>query len=298
MTEYSIYGVEFAELLTPERLGSALRIGLLICVGIPLTLWLGRLAKRTVSAKYTPQHGLISSKVIVYAGLAFVFISVMQDLGFPLSHLLGAAGVVGVAVGFASQTSVSNIISGMFLLVEKPFVVGDIITVGGTTGAVVSIDTLSVKLRTFSNQMVRIPNESLVKSEMTNFSHFPIRRFDLELGIAYKEDLDRVREILMEIADLNPLCLREPEPLVIFKGFGSSSLDMFFGVWCLRTDFLEVKNGVTLAVKNRLDEEGIEIPFPHMSLYAGSATGPIQVQLRESGTLQDDPPHKAAPQHL
>src|SRR5699024_2454555 len=118
--------------------------------------------------------------------------------GISLAPLLGAAGIAGVALGFASQTSVSNIISGLFLIAESPFKVDDIITVKSTTGVVLSIDILLVKLRTFDNQYVRIPNETLIKTEVTNITRFPIRRLNTTISVAYKEDIGQVREILME----------------------------------------------------------------------------------------------------
>jgi small-conductance mechanosensitive channel len=140
--------------------------------------------------------------------------SAMREMGFSLAVIMGAAGVLTVAIGFASQTTASNLISGLFLIGERSFEIGDIIKVGNTTGEVLSIDALSVKLRTFDNLFVRIPNETLIKSEVTTLSRFPIRRLDLQLGVAYKEDIEQVRKVLMAVADSNPLCLDEPSPAV------------------------------------------------------------------------------------
>ncbi|HSH70842.1 MAG TPA: mechanosensitive ion channel family protein, partial [Deferrisomatales bacterium] len=190
--------------------------------------------------------------------------------------------VLTVAVGFASQTSASNIISGLFLMVEEPFVVGDLIRVGDTTGEVLSIDLLSVKLRTFDNLFVRVPNESMVKSEVTTLTRFPIRRADLKIGVAYKEDIARVREVLMAVADENPLCLMEPKPLFIFLGYGESSLDIQFSVWAKRENFLDLRNGIYEEIKLAFDAAGIEIPFPHRSLYAGSVTDPFPIRIIDS----------------
>jgi len=133
-------------------------------------------------------------------------------MGFQLSVLLGAAGILSVAIGFASQTSASNLISGLFLIGEGPFAIGDFIRVGTTEGEVLSIDLLSVKLRTPDNLFVRIPNEQLIKSEVVNLTRFAIRRLNLAVGVAYKEDIPRVRHILMQVATDNPLCLNEPAP--------------------------------------------------------------------------------------
>ena len=152
---------------------------------------------------------------------------------------------------------------------------GDIIRVGSTTGEVLSIDLLSLKLRTFDNLYVRIPNESLIKSEVTTLTKFPIRRFDLMVGVAYKEDLEKVSRVLFEVADNNPLCLEEPKPLFIFLGFGDSSLNIQFSVWTEKDNFLELRNSMFLGVKAAFDRENIEIPFPHRTIYTGSTTDPF-----------------------
>lgn len=134
----------------------------------------------------------------------------LHHLGFNLSVLLGAAGVFSVALGFASQTSISNLISGLFVVSEGAFQVGDTIQVGSTVGDVMSVDMLSVKLRTSDNRYVRIPNEQLIKSEVTNLSKFPIRRFDLTLSVAYDSDIAHVRRVLVKVAEDNLICLEEP----------------------------------------------------------------------------------------
>ena len=229
--------------------------------------------------KISRQQGMIFGKVVLYVGIIIIAISILNDFGFQISHLLGAAGIVGIAIGFASQTSVSNIISGLFLIAEKPFEVNDVITVNGTTGVVLSIDTLSVKLRTFDNKFVRIPNETIIKSDVTNVTRFPIRRVDINIGVAYKEDIRMVKEILLRVAKKNPLCLHEPEPLIIFSGYGNSSIDFQFLVWAVKADWLKLKNSIMEEIKSEFDHQGIEIPFPHISLYSGSETKPIPINI-------------------
>jgi len=193
--------------------------------------------------------------------------------------LMGAAGIMGIAMGFAAQTSVSNIISGFFLLAEEPFKVDDIIEVGDVQGLVMTVDMLSVKIRTFDNKLVRIPNETLVKSQVTTVTRFPIRRMDLLVGVAYKENLGRVKEVLLDVAEGSPHVLMEPEPLVIFVGYGQSSIDFKFAVWAKSEQYLEVKNQLLEDIKARFDGEGIEMPFPHRTLYAGSVTDPFPVRV-------------------
>ena len=217
--------------------------------------------------------------MIKYLGLLIILFAALNEFGFKLSHLLAAAGIAGIAIGFASQTSVSNIISGLFLIAEQPFVVNDVISVGGVTGQGLSIDFLSIKLRMFDNKYVRIPNETIVKSEVTNMTHFSIRRVEINVGVAYKEDIGRVREILLDLAHKNPLCLMEPEPVVNIQGFGASSVDIFCGVWAARQDYMKLKNSIQEEIKKRFEAEGIEIPFPYISLYTGTETQPFPVRV-------------------
>ncbi len=221
--------------------------------------------------------GMMVRRGSYYLILVLFLISALHQLGFNLSVLLGAAGILSVAIGFASQTSASNVISGLFLITERPFTVGDVIRIGTTAGEVLSIDLLSVKLRTFDNLYVRIPNETLIKSEVTNLTRFPIRRLDLMLGVAYKEDIKKVRQVLDNVAEANPLCLEEPKPLFIFSGFGESSLDLQFSVWAKRENFLDLKNSIQIEIKEAFDANDIEIPFPQRSLSIGTA--PLSVQI-------------------
>lgn len=270
---------DLSQYFSPQGYPVLIRVTALVLIGVPIIFSISRWIRNWMSQRFNAQRGMVFGKAIKYVGNLIILVLVLRELGFQLGPLLGAAGIVGIAVGFASQTSISNIISGVFLIVEQPFVVGDVIVVGGTTGEVLSVDVLSVKLRTFDNRFVRIPNETLLKSEMTTLTRFPIRRIDLVVGVAYKEDLAKVQEILMDIAEQENRCLQEPRPLIIFEGFGDSSINIKFAVWAARGEWLAVKNSMFLAIKNRFDQEGIEIPFPHRTIYAGSVTEPLPVTI-------------------
>ncbi|MBW3535037.1 MAG: mechanosensitive ion channel family protein [Gemmatimonadetes bacterium] len=271
----------FQSLVRLENPESLLRAVVLLFLGVPLVFAVGKWARRWIAAKSTPQRGMIVGKLVFYVGVAIVATMTLAELGFSLAPLLGAAGILGIALGFASQTSVSNIISGFFLMAEQPFVVDDVIQIGPTIGRVLSIDMMSVKLRTFDNRFVRIPNEQIIKTEVTTITRFPIRRVDVDVGVAYKEDIGRVREVLLDVARRHPLSLMEPEPLVLFQGYMDSSINFRFAVWTVRENFFRLRNEITEAVKMRFDEEGIEIPFPHRTLYPGSVTEPFPIRLVE-----------------
>jgi len=252
----------FKGLMTIEQFGALARTSFLIFVVLPFVFIVANLLRRWVARKFTPHHGLLTGKAVRYGGIVLVVIIIFQEFGFSLAPLLGAAGILGVALAFASQTSVSNIISGLFLIAEKSFALGDAITVNGTTGIVLSIDTLSVKLRTFDNRYVRIPNETLIKSDLVNITRFPIRRLDVSIGVGYESDLSQVREVLLDVARKNPLCLAEPKPLIILSGYGESSIDLLFGMWVTKEKFLELKNSIHEEIKDEFEDAGIEIPFP------------------------------------
>ncbi len=284
MSEWLDLGLD--GMFTAERISQVVRALFTLVVGLMLARLLSAGIWRLLSRRLTLQAGMLLRRSVHYALIFFVMAAVLRQLGLQLDVLIGAAGILTVAIGFASQTSASNLISGLFLIAEHPFVVGDIIRVDQLTGEVLSIDLLSVKIRTFDNLYVRVPNETIIKTQITNMTHFPIRRIDLRFGVAYKEDLEKVREILMEVADRNPLCLEEPGPLFIFEGFGDSALEFQFSIWGARENFLELRTGIQLEIKAALDSAGVEIPFPHLTLYSGSVTDPFPVRVTEDRKQQ------------
>jgi len=269
-------GFNITEFFQSIQLATVIRIAVLLFLGIPLFKILSSLTARIFKKKFSPQAAMIVKKTIFYSGSIIIIIMVLKELGFNLTALLGAAGIAGVALGFASQTSVSNIISGLFLIGEKPFIVGDFIRVGDKSGTVISIDLLSVKIRTLDNLFVRLPNESLIKQELINITKYPIRRMDIMIGVAYKEDIGRVMKILKELAQGNPFCLEDPEPLILFKDFGDSALEIQFGVWFAKSDYVKLRNSIMKEIKDRFDHEKIEIPYPQISIHSSNKPGPPQ----------------------
>ncbi len=273
---------ELVATLHLEMLLSLIRAAILLGAGVLIASLAGRLSMRSFRQRLSPQMLQLLKRIVFYGIFGLFLAAALSELGFSIAVIMGAAGVLTVAIGFASQTTASNLISGLFLIGEHSFEIGDVIKVGDTIGEVLSIDALSVKLRTFDNLFVRIPNESLIKSEVTTLTRFPIRRLDLKLGVAYKEDINHVRDVLLAVADANILCLDEPAPLFIFTGFGDSALEIQFSVWAKRENFLALRNGVTADIKAAFDAAGIEIPFPHLSIYTGEVTKPFPVRIADS----------------
>ncbi|MGX5200559.1 mechanosensitive ion channel family protein [Aliikangiella sp. IMCC44632] len=254
---------------------------LLILAGFIFAQLIAKRAVSLIESKYSFKNGVVIKRLLFYFILTLFGIMALRQLGFNLSVLLGAAGILSVAIGFASKTSMSNVISGMFLLGEGAFSVGDTIKIAATTGEVISVDWLSVKLRTPDNLYVRIPNETIIRSEMINMSRFKIRRFDLNLSIAYKEDLAKVKTLLLDLVNNDNQCLVDPEPMVVFESFADSGVTIRLAVWAKSEDFIKFKGQIAEKVKSALDQEGIEIPFPHMSLYAGANSSPISIKISD-----------------
>ncbi len=252
---------------------------IIIIIGFVLARVASLALRRAFRESASPHVAVLTQRAAFYLILSLSVITALHQLGFNFGVLLGAAGILTIAVGFASQTSMSNLISGLFLIGERPFAIGDLIKIGDTVGEVLSIDLLSVKLRLFDNTYVRIPNETIIKSEVSTLTKFPIRRIDLKIGVAFKEDIARVRQVLLDVADKNPLCLEEPSPLFLFQGFGDSSINLQFSIWVKTEEYLTLRNNIQLEIKAAFDLERIEIPFPHRTLYTSSKTEPFPVTI-------------------
>jgi small-conductance mechanosensitive channel len=252
--------------LTTEQLYAVVRAGVTLLLGIAAAHLLRTAIGRVLDRRSSVQVAMLGRRAAYYLILGLTFASALRELGLDLGVLLGAAGVLTVAMGFAAQTSAANLISGLFLMSEGPFVVGEVIEVAGTTGEVLSIDLLSVKLRTFDNLYVRVPNETLVKAQITNLTRHPIRRYDLQVSVGYEAKIAKVRQVLMDVAEKNPLALREPRPITIFQSFGESAVNLQFSVWAARDNFLDLRNGLAEDIKEAFERERIEIPYPHRTL--------------------------------
>lgn len=248
-----------ADYLAPERMMSLMRIGALLFIGLPFVFFLSRFIKRLIAKRLSPEPGVIAGKIVYYAGIFIIFFSTLNELGFNLNTLLGAAGIIGIAVGFASQTSVSNIISGVFIMLERPFVINDTITIDDITGQVISIDMLSAKLKTDDNRYIRIPNEHIIKTKLTNVTRYSIRRVDIRISLSPRDSIERVRLLLIEAAGDCGQCLPEPAPQFIMSGFGHATVDVVFAVWAKQEEWQSLKNALMEKIARRFREEGISI---------------------------------------
>lgn len=247
---------------------SEIAVALVLCfVGFVLARVVSNTFIRTIGTRFNAHQRLVWRRGIFYFIFLLFVIASLKEAGFKLSVFLGAAGILTVALGFASQTSASNLISGLFLIGEGSFEVGDTIQltlIRGNTieGEVISIDLLSVKLLTLDNVYIRLPNEQLIRAPVHNLSKFPIRRLPIIVPINFDEDINKVREVLINIANAYPLVLADPKPHVTVSAFGESSIEILFALWCKQENYLQVKDEIHEFIRNRFVESKIEIAVP------------------------------------
>ncbi len=234
---------------------------------------------KAVGKNLREQSSELLRKMIVYTGVTVLFVMVLNAAGVSVGALLGAAGVLGIAVGIASQASLSNIISGLFLVSERFFEIGDVVKIGDHTGSVQSIDLLSIKLRTFDNLLIRIPNQQLIEKDFLNVTRFAIRRMDINVTVSPQYDVERVLEALRSIADGVPQVLDEPEPLCIASEFGENGLNVRLGVWFERSNYVVVRNAVFARMQQVFKERGIPIRTRTVTIDGNAA------KLREGSPL-------------
>lgn len=235
----------------------------ILVVGILYTVYrlLIRNIKMVPLEKLSLHKSVMLQRFLKYAFIVLVGMYVFSHFGVKFSAIWGAAGIAGVAVAFAAQTTVSNLISGIFVLAEKTLKIADMITVGGETGIVDQIGLLSVRVHTLDNQMLRIPNSTIINSIMRNTSYFPVRRMSIAVSVSYDTDMETALNALSKAPALCPTVLADPAPAAWFDAFDESGINMTLAVWFNSADFLATKNAAFIAVKKVFDEAGIEIPY-------------------------------------
>lgn len=261
----SISGIKIE--LTSEKLVGILQfIGTLALIYIFFKI-LKALSKKFLFKKMSMQTQHIIKKAIDYSAFVTIVLTVFHRLGIDVSGLLGAAGIAGIAIGFAAQTSVSNVISGLFVITERAFKIGDTIEIEDIIGTVQSINLLSVALKTFDSQYVRVPNETIIKANLINYSHFPFRRIKTELSVSYDTDLRRAETILIDTAKKNRFVVADPAPSVLWTAFASSGISCALLAWTSVQDYGTARNSLFIDIDERLKAEGIEIPFDQLVVH-------------------------------
>lgn len=244
-------------------------IGILV-LAIVLTKIINLNLRRHLKDKVEKDRLSLITKVVNYSIIALSFIAILPILGVNLSGLIVAGGITGLVIGFASQKIVSNVISGVFLIVERPVKIGQQISVEGVAGIVEDIHIISTIIRTYDGLYVRVPNEKVFTGNITNYVANVVRRFEYIIGIRYSDNADRAIEIIKGLIENHPFALIEPKPQVFVDNLGDNAVNIVVRIWAPATEWYNVKMELLYKIKKTLEEYGIEIAFPQRVMWFGN----------------------------
>ena len=270
-----------AALTIPEQIWLWLRLHMMdiagafavLIIGLVLAGIISRWVERamTRSSRFEPTVANFLSSVVKYALWALVLVTVLAQFGVETTSILAALGGMVLAVGLALQGTLSNVASGVMILVQKPFKVGEAISAGAVTGTVQQIGLFTTELKQFDGLFVMVPNSELWNQAIVNFTRHATRRLELVVGIGYGDSMDQARRELLALAEADDRVLDDPAPVTFVNSLDDSSVGIGMRVWCKTPDYLGLSWDLTEAAKARFDETGISIPFPQREIVQRSA---------------------------
>jgi len=196
-----------------------------------------------------------------------VVIAALDRLGVDTTSIMALFAAAGLAVGLALKDSLSNFSSGVMLIIFRPFKPGDFVEAAGVSGVIESVQIFNTIIRTGDNREIIIPNSQIYGNTITNYSARDTRRIDMVIGISYNDDIKKARGILTEIVSAHQGVLSEPVPAIALANLGASSLDINVRPWVATADYWNVRSELLETIKERFDQEGISIPYPHQDVY-------------------------------
>lgn len=211
------------------------------------------------------------SRTVKNLVLLIGFAIALTALEIDITPILAAIGATGLVVGLALQGTLSNFASGLMILVNRPFDVGNVVTAGGVTGTIDQMNLVSTKFRTFDNQTIYVPNNEIWDNVITNITANPKRRVDLEFSIGYDDDFELAEQLIRDVARSHALVHTDPEPEVVTHELADSSVNIICRSWAMTSDWWKVKTDLVREVKRRFDAAGITIPYPQQDVHVHQA---------------------------
>jgi small-conductance mechanosensitive channel len=251
----------------PVTFGDLLKFVLILSFSVLLSRVLTIYLRRSLKDRVSKDVGEPVLKLLYYSSLIVVFISTLPLIGLDPSGLLLAGGVAGIVIGFASQNIVGNLVAGCFLMFERPIKIGDQVEISGTAGYVTDIRIISTLIRTYDGLLVRLPNQQVFTTNITNIVGHPVRRFQYTIGIRYSDDANAAIWLIKDLIDKEPFALLSPAPSVFVTDLGESSVKIIVRIWAPVNEWFGIKTRLLWNIKKNLEENGIEIPFPQRVLH-------------------------------
>lgn len=237
-------------------------------IGKIIASWLRRLVTKVMDKGGADPIIIGFTSSIAYIGMmAFVVVAALGQLGIQTTSFIAILGAAGLAIGLALQGSLANFAAGFLMIIFRPFKVGDVIEAAGVTGKVDVIQIFTTTLKTGDNKTIIIPNAKLGGDNIVNYSTQATRRVDLTVGVSYDADLKQVRSVLQEIISQDERVLSDPEPQVLVGELADNSVNFFVRLWVKSADYWNVFFDTNEAVKLRMDEAGIGIPYPQRDVH-------------------------------
>ena len=227
------------------------------------------LLERKVNLPVLAKH--LTSRIIKNIVLLIGFTIALTALEIDITPIAAAIGATGLVVGLALQGTLSNFASGLMILVNRPFDVGNIVTAAGITGKVDEMNLVSTKFRTFDNQTIYVPNNEIWENVITNITANTMRRVDLDFGIGFGDDFEQAEQVIRDVAQSHELVYSEPPPEVVMHELGESSVNIICRSWAKTSDWWQVKTDLVREVKRRFDAAGITIPYPQRDIHIHQA---------------------------
>ncbi|QKV18466.1 mechanosensitive ion channel family protein [Oricola thermophila] len=210
---------------------------------------------------------LFLAKAARYGVLVLVFVTVLTQFGVQTTSIIAALGAAGIAIGLALQGTLQNIAAGIMLLFLRPFQVGDYVETTNAKGVVKEIGLFATEFETLDGLYVLAPNSGVWGSPVTNYSRLPKRRFDLVVGIDYKDDIDKAFAAFEALAKEHDKVLSNPEPFIFVSNLGDSAVEVTCRIWIATADWWGTSRELTKLAKQRFDAEGLSIPFPQRDIH-------------------------------
>jgi small conductance mechanosensitive channel len=245
---------------------------LILVISIYLARLFSNLLKKVLAKREADREVIILLATITRWSIIVAGVITALQRFFNVTAFLTGLGILGFTIGFALQNIMQNFVSGVILLIEQPFDVGDAVELNGYGGTVLTISLRTTEMRTFDGLIVMIPNADVLSNTITNYTRAVRRRIELPIGVSYGSDPAVARQIVLEAIKNVPGYLGDPEPIVVFHTFGGSSIDMtaYFWIDTSKTNPFAAKDAAFELVKAALDKKDIEIPFPITTVYMQS----------------------------